>query len=492
MIPFEQKVVDLSRTLPSMSEKIEHLCQSAHDAIDLEALDALCYNGCYGAAGKFDGHRYIKQFQSLPNGIFVLRVFLASYYRDQNPDGYKRDEDGELIYDENGECIEEWSADEEPEDLYFPDCDYGEVAQYWFAPDGQTAVMSVARDQDACMVDVNGRWTLGTPMRRAELKECEDILTDTYRCYDEYGYNVSDIRFTPKNIGMGQHVILWMKHRGMDDFIGEAKTDDAFAQCFMTWGMATIMNDYMMWGIQSSAVKHFHPIKVAHRNGFVAKDENRWLQLLDNISLCHGNMEDPRNFMPQNFDETYDYWQKRADNYRRKQKRQFEIDAKNAMADAIARQDDSDIKYILEKAAYLCICFGNDEYDFRVLQNVGQFKQLGNAHGQCVYTNGYYKHENQVLMICTEHRTDRYVSTVTVDINNFNVAINLGHGNSVPKDRERINRIVAENMQLFRDAKRAMQQCRDERDSRMPLEALLQQEERTQQEYQPAAPMRVA
>lgn len=485
MIPFEQKAVELSKTLPPMSDKIEHLCLSAHDAIDVEAIDALCYNGLYGDEGKFDGHRYIKQLQTLNGGIVVLRVFLASYYRDRNDDGYLRDGNGEIICDENGEAIDMWENTDDlyDDDLYFPECDYGEVAQFWFASNGSMAVLSIDRDQDKRMMDVNGCWTLRTPMHIVKIDECEDILSYDYRCYDEESYNVSDIKFSPKNICQVQHAVHWMQNHGMCDFFIEAKADDAFAECFKVWGMSTIMKDYMLWGLRSSAFRHFHPIKVAHRNGFVANDETRWLQLLDNISLCRGNMEDPRNFMPQNFDETFEYWQMRADNQRRKQQRLHEIDAKIAMADAVARKDNADIKYIKEKAAYLCICFGNNEYDFKVLQNVEQFKDLGNAHGQCVYTNGYYEHANQVLMVCTEHSTGRYVSTVTVDINNFSVAINLGHKNSVPKDRERINRIVAENMQLFRDAKRAMQQCRDERDSRTPL--LYKLENETNQ--QPAA-----
>lgn len=468
MTQTEEKALFLSRTLEHMPDKAEYALQSAHEAIDLEALDALCYNGLYGAAGKFDGHRYIYLIQQTPVGAMVLRAFLASYYRDQNPDGLKRDDDGELIYDENGEVIDLWDEDGgwhgDDDDLYWPEMNYGEVAQFWFMPNGQMATLAKSRDDEPCMVDVNGLWQLDTEMKPVDVSMCADILGDDYRCYDEADYYISDVKADRKNIGMVSMVMQFCSTYRCDFNLFNAADDDFFANSLREWGMNVMLRDYLTFGITSTALRHFHELKVAHRNHRVPADEHRWISLLENIDFCGGNMQDINNFAPQDFDKMFAYWSNRKESQIRKLHRLETVRLKNEMADAMRKRNNADFKYMTEKAAYLCIHFGNDKYDFSVIQNVSQFKSFGNEHGQCIYTNGYYNHPNDVLLICTDHETGKYLSTVCVNINSMSVTENLGHANHRHPESKQITQVVLENMQLFRLAKQAMQQCRDERD----------------------------
>lgn len=463
----EQMAMQQRLLLPKMTHKIEDILQTSLDNIDVEAIDALCYNGLYGAAGKFDGHQYAQHTIELADGTIVVRCFLASYYRDQNPDGYKRDEEGELVFDEDGNEIDLWDdPDYDDDDLYWPETDYGEVCQFWFFRDGGMAAIAIDRNDDEWMREVNGQWQLGTDMHPVDFEMCLDALGQQPNCYDDIEHSVVDVVPTKKNLPMISFVTQFLTTYNADGSIclHNAKEGDFISGQLKQWGLNLMHEDYMLNGILSSVVKHFHTIKVAHRNGFVPESETRWKLLLDNISFCNGNIEDPRNYMPTNFNEMFDYWQQRKQSKVKRLEKERVYRIKNELADAIVKKEGSDFKYLRDKAAYLCIHFGNDKYDFEVIQNVGQFKTIGNAHGQCIYSARYFEKLNEVLLICRDASTGKYLSTVDVNLQSYSIAQNLGHGDKRHPEAAAIAQVVMENMQLFRDTTAAMQQCRDERD----------------------------
>lgn len=448
----EKKCMELSCTLDVMPCNIQDLCESALEAIDIEAVDALCYNGLYGKAGCFDGHRYIKQLEAVGDAV-VCRVFIQTYFRFDNPDGYRRDDDGELILDENGEAIDEWDTDDIDPGIY--DCvdeSQFEVAQFWMLPNGQRVTLAVSRDQERRFIDVNDLWSIDTPLLPAKFEDCKDILTDNYRCYDEDDY---EVMAEMPNVNMVAYEMLGnFVHEYADGFEKlRSRIDDQMSACFKHWGLSTIYANYMNQGIKSAAARHFHTIKIAIRNKFQPNDEGKWLNLLDTIELCKGNIQDPRNYMPVNFDEMYDYWmqrnEKRLDKIEREAERKRIEEAERRYMENIEQVRKDDAEYLNDKLPFLAVRFDTETMEFHVLQNVREFFEEGVAQGHCVFNNKYYKMPDYIVMSCTDKATGKRLSTVTVDVKEQRLVANLSKKNHVPRNEKLIAETVMTHMPLF-------------------------------------------
>lgn len=385
-------------------------------------------------------------------------------------------------YNEDMELVDEEDLrpDEDDEDAIYEELEeyydsferyQSEVAQVWLMPDGSMVCLSRYRG-DIHFDDTEG-FKFDEPLLPTDINTFDDLIYCDYHCYDdrysEYGIISSSAVATDTTVMQSKRLLTLLNEycavEGFDG-IGE-RLNDQIGECLHHWSLNALHADYIMQGIKSSAARHFHTIKIATRNHFVPQDQMLWMKLLDTIALCNGNLQDPRNYMPKDFDITYDEWMQR--NERRLIKLEKEQERKRIEAaerrylenKEVIEQEDRE--YYRDKRPFLAVRFDTETMEFHVLQDVREFFEEGLAQNHCVFNNKYYKMPDYIVMSCTDKKTGKRLSTVTIDVEKQSIVANLCKGNHVPRNEREIADTIVEHMPMFVQAntERKAERCAD-------------------------------
>ena len=101
-------------------------------------------------------------------------------------------------------------------------------------------------------------------------------------------------------------------------------------------------------------------------------------------------------------------------------------------------------------AKYLAIFFGNDEIEIKVAQSVEDIRQEGEAMKHCVFTNGYYKHADTLILFARSRKSGARLETIEIDTKNYKVVQSRGVCNMLTKHHNTIVDLCNANMHLFR------------------------------------------
>ena len=478
--------MQMSKRVKGLDSYTQSIINSALEALEEEGSDTCSYNSSYCIQPCFGGNRVIKKMEMV-DGHLVMRIILVSFCIPEYETGYEYDEDGEIVVDENGNFVEKdgWGDDAIVEELLEAYYDslierHDEVAQIWLNPDG--TITTLAMERGKIHYDDTEGFDFDSQLRPTPLAAIDDLLYDSYTCYDtrDDEYGIIDTMLLTDRMGTMQAermLKVLNDHCAVFGFDGvQNRLHDQMAECFRHWSLDRIYADYVMKGVQSSAAKHFHCIKVATRNKFVPKSQMRWLEMLDTIALCKGNLQDIRVFAPADFEAAYDYWmdrnERRIEKLNREQERKrieaaerryFENKELHAMEDA---------EYHRDKRPFLAVRFDTETMEFHVLQDVREFFEEGLAQHHCVFNSKYYKMPDYIVMSCTDKRTGRRLSTVTIDVEKQSIVANLCKGNHVPRHEREIADTIVEHMPMFvqanteRKAERSFDYKVDENDRR--------------------------
>lgn len=489
----QRKALDLSQTLNDLYDNDEFvkMCEETYCEILLSEEDALSYNEPYYCdgykSGQFNAHNYFKFLQRVGDAV-VLRVMMIAHHYELL-DSCKYSVIGNMTEHE----IENLMRMEEDVDVNekFNYEDYLEVAQVWFFPTGEIVELvrqnvsgDYAPHTNWCDIDDPGRfadtllpiengmredrldysggWIAGSPLMpvaegtdihevfRSGVDVCDDLLT---------------AMFDPEATMAVAFDIFHKFIRQYDpdkDFLEMGKMDDAIAITLHHWGYDALWSMFISQGLASAAAKYYHTIKIAHRNGFDAsapERQRKWMQLLENINFCNGNIEDPRNYMPVDFDRMFAYWDERV----RNKKRLMAIEAERLRKEEeerrrlndIERTKKEDIDYQERRGLMRSIVIGNDKMYARVIQDVTEFYEEGKEQGFCIYNCNYFRFPEWLCFTVRDVKTHKRLSTVTYDMKNEIIEANLTKGDQVPEMFDEIEELImAHKEQIRRDWER--------------------------------------
>lgn len=439
------------------------IIDSALEALEEEGSDTCSYNSSFYIQPCFGGHRVIKKMEMV-DGALVMRIILVSFCIPEYETGYEYDEDGEIIVDEDGNFKEKdgWEDEDRMEELLNAYYDslisrHDEVAQIWLQPDGTVATL--AQHRGKTHYDDTEGFDFDSQLRPVPITAIDDLLYDDYHCYDtrEDEYGIIDKRVLTDRIGTVQAermLRLLNDHCAVVGFDGvHERLHDQMAECFRHWSLDRIYADYVMQGVKSAAARHFHTIKIATRNKYVPSDQQLWLQLLDLIGLCRGNLQDPRVYAPANLEAAYDEWTDRNERRLAKIEKDKELkrieEAERRYFENKALHEQEDSEYHRDKRPFLAVRFDTETMEFHVLQDVREFFEEGLAQHHCVFNSKYYKMPDYIVMSCTDKKTGKRLSTVTIDVEKQSIVANLCKGNHVPRNEREIADTIVEHMPMF-------------------------------------------
>ena len=110
-------------------------------------------------------------------------------------------------------------------------------------------------------------------------------------------------------------------------------------------------------------------------------------------------------------------------------------------------------EYLNQKGRYLGICFGNENVMVSVLQSVRDFVEEGEAMHNCVYTMGYYKKKDTLILSARDRKQNR-LATIELSLKNYKVQQCRAACNAKPKQYDEIVSLVEIHVRDFMKAKK--------------------------------------
>lgn len=182
-------------------------------------------------------------------------------------------------------------------------------------------------------------------------------------------------------------------------------------------------------------------INICNRNGYKVKDASLWMDYIHMLQHFNMDIRNAKYVCPGDLKKEHDKLLKRRN---REEARQKEIDR---MREAQGWEK----TYAQEKGRFFGICFGNEHIIISVVQSVAEMAEEGKAMHHCVYSMGYYKKKESLILSAKDMNGNR-IETIELNLKTFKVVQSRGVCNSNTPMHDEIIELVNHNMGLIRRA----------------------------------------
>lgn len=184
-----------------------------------------------------------------------------------------------------------------------------------------------------------------------------------------------------------------------------------------------------------------HALNICNRNHYIVKDAALWFDYLDALAYLNADTHNAHYVCPSNLNKAHDLW------VRKKAK----VEAKRKLEERRKEIAAADAEYKKVKGRFLDIRFSDGIISVSVLQSVEEFFEEGETMHHCVYSNGYYKKENSLIL--SARIEEKPVETVEVNLGTLRIIQSRGVCNKNTEYHDRIINLVERNIDLIRQRK---------------------------------------
>ena len=188
-------------------------------------------------------------------------------------------------------------------------------------------------------------------------------------------------------------------------------------------------------------IKHWHAVNICNRNGYIVKDASLWCDYIDLLEYFGLDTHNAHYVCPADLNREHN---------RLLQKKNLR-EAKKELAEKIKEAKKYEKKYAKDKGRFFGIEFGDDYITVSVLESVAQIAQEGTVMHHCVYTNGYYKKPESLILSAHDNEGNR-IETVEINLKTFKVVQSRGVCNKMTDYHERIVSLCDKNMHKIKSA----------------------------------------
>lgn len=188
-------------------------------------------------------------------------------------------------------------------------------------------------------------------------------------------------------------------------------------------------------------VPPYHAVRLCDRHGYTITDVGLWIDHIKLLKDLGKDTHSPHYVCPKDLRGQHALLvveKVAADKRKRQEEQERKAHAENEA-------------YVKSHARFLGIRFGNDNLSFHVLQSASEVYEEGKAMHHCVYSCGYYKKENTLLLSCRDAEGKR-IETVEINTKRYSIEQSRGVNNSQTQHHEEILALVNANMHLIRIA----------------------------------------
>lgn len=198
---------------------------------------------------------------------------------------------------------------------------------------------------------------------------------------------------------------------------------------------------YFLDRVAESIKDYIHAIRICTRNGYRITKADMWFDYVDDLKFLGLDTHNAHYICPKNLAKAHGMMAKRrerVENARKEEERRKEA----------AKWEE---RYAVAKAPFLGIVFGDGNVVISVIQTVEEVRLEGKAMHHCVFSNGYYKKPDRVLLSARDMDGNR-LETIEIGLDPFMVLQSRGLQNRLTKKHDQIVALCNANMNLFRSA----------------------------------------
>ena len=311
--------------------------------------------------------------------------------------------------------------------------DIDEVVQNWITVEGQEEV--IARPINA-LTGYYDRWATNKTME----------LRDSKR--PKYTYNPDKYRISGAWVYPSRRVLPLAKRNGYTGRNQSGIPESEHVRLLLTDHEAEMLEKngqfaLLAWkynhGYREFCMPYAHAIRVVNRNKYRIKDASMWMDYLGLLSYFNLDTHNAHYVCPANLKAAHDRLHKR------KARIEAEKKAEEKRREAIKWES----KYRKDKEKYFGICFGNDDIVISVIQSVADIAEEGKVMHHCVYSAGYFKKSDCLILTARDRNGDR-LETIEVNLRSFRLVQSRAKCNGVSAYHNEIVKLVNQNMNLIK------------------------------------------
>ncbi len=184
---------------------------------------------------------------------------------------------------------------------------------------------------------------------------------------------------------------------------------------------------------------------ICNRNKYKIKDASMWVDYIYLLSYFNKDLHNAKYVCPKNLQREHDILMNRKEKI--ESKRQAERQREAAVRAAISRKA-AILDFYKQKEKLFGICISDGDIDIRPLESVTQFYLEAKAMHHCVFSNGYFKKKDSLIL--SARINDKRIETVEVNLKTLQVVQSRGVCNSSTEYHDRIVGLVKKNINIIR------------------------------------------
>lgn len=189
-------------------------------------------------------------------------------------------------------------------------------------------------------------------------------------------------------------------------------------------------------------IPFLHSVRIANRNGYIVRDAQMWLDMLQMADELGRDTHNPKVVCPSDLRIAHDTLLTTVTRLRERLNRDKKI----------REAPEWESHYLKKKAPYLGIAFSRDGIVVSVLQSVAEFVEEGKTMQHCVFASGYYKKPDSLILSARDSDGNR-LETIEVNLRLMSVEQSRAKYNGRSPRHQEIVQLVKDYMFLIREAK---------------------------------------
>ena len=261
-----------------------------------------------------------------------------------------------------------------------------------------------------------------------------------YSTYNYNGYGSDKYNFACEYIIRSLHPTL---QRGRYDRLRYAKASymtalcDPHAQTLLEAKQIALFDLYANAGARDK----WPMMKICIRHGYIVKDGSLWSDTVNALHRLGMDTHSPVYICPQNLKQMHDRLQRMIDRAKQEQRRlqeEKEIARQKVSVDAYARFIEPFVNILLKGKGMTIF----------PLPDVTAFSEEGRAMHHCVYSMGYYKKHDRLILSCRDKNMKR-LATIEYMLDSGNILQCRSYCNGVPDRDAEIRELIQKNRSKF-------------------------------------------
>ena len=199
--------------------------------------------------------------------------------------------------------------------------------------------------------------------------------------------------------------------------------------------------------------KYWDSIKICIRNSYKPLDGGIYIDYLELLEQFNKDIRNPKFICPENLHREHNFY---VEKNRRIREREEAERRRVAEIEQLRQNNYSQEEYNKDKSQYFGIQFKKGKLSIKVLETIEEFKEEGEVHKHCVFSNKYYAKKNSLILSARVNNTP--IETIELSLTNFAIIQSRGLQNKSTEYHNDIIELINKNIHLIMDVNQQLQE----------------------------------